>query len=194
MSRESTPEAWPDAARAYVGLGSNLGARERWLCAAVSALRDTPGVRDLVLSSLYETRHVGPDAQAPHLNAVARLETCLSPRALLERLLAIEQQAGRERGPLRHAPRTLDLDLLLFEDRRIDEPGLVVPHPRLHLRGFVLEPLCELAPQLVHPVLGETIEALALRVRDPAAVRRRDPGEEPTWPSPPSASPPSGRE
>jgi 7,8-dihydro-6-hydroxymethylpterin-pyrophosphokinase len=99
-------------------------------------------------------------------------------------LLAIEREAGRTRGSERHAPRTLDLDLLLFGSRVIDEPDLVVPHPRLHERGFVLEPLLELAPLLVHPVLGETVAALAARVRDPAAVRRRDAGGESAWPSP----------
>jgi 2-amino-4-hydroxy-6-hydroxymethyldihydropteridine diphosphokinase len=169
---------------AYIGLGSNLGPRERHLRDALDALRATPGLRALAVSSLYETRHVGPVPQGPHLNAVARVESRLGPRELLERLLAIERDAGRTRGPERHAPRTLDLDLLLFGSEVIEEPGLAVPHPRLSERAFVLEPLLELAPRLVHPVLGETVEALAARVRDPAAVRRRDSGGASAWPSP----------
>jgi 2-amino-4-hydroxy-6-hydroxymethyldihydropteridine diphosphokinase len=187
MSPESPSAAWDGAERAYVGLGSNVGDRAAFLCAALAALRATPDVRGLEVSSLYETRHVGPDAQRAHLNAVARLETRLAPRALLARLLAIEGDAGRVRAA-RHGPRTLDLDLLLYGARRIDEPELVVPHPRLHVRAFALEPLAELAPELIHPVLGERIDALAARARDPAAVRRCDPSEEPTWPSPQSAS------
>ena len=100
------------------------------------------------------------------------------PRALLERslesdrLLLIEAAAGRRRGAVRNAARSLDLDLLFFGEQRIDEPGLRVPHPRLHERAFVLEPLREIAARLVHPVLGETIDELARCVRDPAAVRR----------------------
>jgi 2-amino-4-hydroxy-6-hydroxymethyldihydropteridine diphosphokinase len=178
---------------AYVALGSNLGPRERHLCAALDALRATPGIRDLAVSPVYETRAVGPGAQGDYLNAVARFATDLAPRALLARLLAIERAQGRERGPERNAPRRLDLDLLFYGARRIAEPGLEVPHPRLHERAFVLEPLRDLAPRLVHPVLGENVEALARRVRDPAAVRRRDRAEEPTWPSQPSASRPSER-
>jgi 2-amino-4-hydroxy-6-hydroxymethyldihydropteridine diphosphokinase len=166
--------AWADAEIAYVALGSNLGPRERHLCAAVAALRATPGVRDAVVSPVYETRPLGPGEQGAYLNAVARLETRLSPRALLERLLEIERSEGRLRGPELHAPRTLDLDLLLHGSRRCDEPGLQLPHPRLHERAFVLEPLRDLAPQLLHPLLGLAIEALAERVRDPSGVRRRD--------------------
>lgn len=165
---------WPDAEIAYVGLGSNLGSRERHLCAAVAALRATPGVRAVVVSPIYETRPLGPGEQGPYLNAVARLETRLPPRALLERLLGIERAEGRLRGPERNTPRTLDLDLLLYGQMRSDEPDLRLPHPRLHERAFVLEPLRDLAPRLVHPLLGQPIEALAERVRDPAGVRRRD--------------------
>jgi len=184
MSRESPSAASSGWECAYVGLGSNEGARARHLCSALAALRASPDVRDLAVSSLYETRHIGPDLQAPHLNAVTRFETRLSPRALLARLLAIECESGRVRERRHGAPRTLDLDLLLFGARRIDEPDLVVPQPRLHLRAFVLEPLAEVAPRLVHPRLGEAIEVLAARVRDPAAVRRCVPSEEPAWPSP----------
>jgi 2-amino-4-hydroxy-6-hydroxymethyldihydropteridine diphosphokinase len=155
---------------AYVALGSNLGAREQHLSAALAALRATAGIRNLVVSHAYETRPVGPGTQGCYLNAVARLETTLSPRALLERLLAIERTEGRERGPRRDLPRSLDLDLLLYGDLRVDELGLVVPHPRLHERGFVLEPLSELAPELVHPALGARVDLLAAQVRNPSLV------------------------
>jgi 2-amino-4-hydroxy-6-hydroxymethyldihydropteridine diphosphokinase len=157
---------------AFVALGSNLGRREDHLSGAIAALRGTPGIGAVALSPVYETEPVGPGEQGAYLNAVARLSTRLGPRTLLARLLAIEGAAGRERGPERNAPRTLDLDLLLHGTRCVEEPGLVLPHPRLHERGFVLEPLCDLAPDLVHPVLDLTVAALARRVRDPQAVRR----------------------
>lgn len=159
------------AAEAYVGLGSNLGARAEHLETALDALRATPGVAVVKTSAVYETAPVGgPPGQDCYLNAVAALRTTLAPHALLERLLAIEQGAGRRRGEL-NAPRELDLDLLFYDDRRIDDANLVLPHPRLHQRGFVLEPLHDVAPNLVHPVLGETVKNLAQRVRDPEAVR-----------------------
>jgi 2-amino-4-hydroxy-6-hydroxymethyldihydropteridine diphosphokinase len=109
------------------------------------------------------------------LNAVAEVETELPPRDLLELLLEVEGRLGRTRAGPRWGPRAIDLDLLLYGDETIDEPGLTVPHPRLHERAFVLEPLCDLAPRLVHPVLGQSVEELARRVRDPAAVRRWEP-------------------
>ncbi|MDH3520594.1 MAG: 2-amino-4-hydroxy-6-hydroxymethyldihydropteridine diphosphokinase [Myxococcales bacterium] len=160
---------------AYVALGSNLGAREQHLAGALDALRAVAGVRELAVSSVYETAPIGPGEQDFYLNAVARLTTSLAPRALLEQLLAIEATAGRRRGPERNAPRTLDLDLLLYGEHAIDEPGLEVPHPRMCDRGFVLEPLCELAPDLVVPGRTDTVEALARRVRDATCVRRRGP-------------------
>jgi 2-amino-4-hydroxy-6-hydroxymethyldihydropteridine diphosphokinase len=157
--------------RAFVSLGSNLGDREAYLRGALQALRATRGIERLEVSRIYETDPVGPPPQGPYLNAVAEIETEMEPRALLERLLEIETEAGRIRRGVRGEARTLDLDLLLFADRCIEEEGLVVPHPRMHERGFVLEPLCELAPQRVHPRSGETVAELAARVRDPAAVR-----------------------
>ena len=156
----------------FVSLGSNLGDRDAHLRGALAALAATPGIEVLAVSSWYETDPVGPGLQGAYLNAAASLRTTLAPGALLQRLLAIEASAGRVRGPERNAPRTLDLDLLLYAERRIDEPGLCVPHPRLHERAFVLEPLAELAAERVHPVLRVTIAELAARVRDPAAVRR----------------------
>jgi len=158
---------------AYVAFGSNLGDRDAHLAAALAALRETPGVRVTAVSPVYETDPVGPGPQGPYLNAVIALRTRLAPRALLERLQTVEAEAGRRRGRVRHAARTLDLDLLLFGAEKIDAPGLTIPHPRLHERAFVLEPLSDLVPDLEHPLLGETVGSLARRVRDPAVVRRR---------------------
>ncbi|HVP28785.1 MAG TPA: 2-amino-4-hydroxy-6-hydroxymethyldihydropteridine diphosphokinase [Myxococcota bacterium] len=166
---------------AYVALGSNLGDRAARLAGALSALRATPGVDVVAVSRWYETTPVGPPPQGPYLNGAVRLRTRLSPRALLTRLLEIERASGRVRDGTKDAPRTLDLDLLLHGAARSDAPDLLVPHPRLHERGFVLEPLAEIAPDVVHPVRGETIAALAARVRDPAAVRLYAPcGSRPT--------------
>jgi len=159
---------------AYIALGSNLGDRDRHLRAALAALRAQSGVREVVTSRVYETDPIGPGPQRPYLNAVARVATDLSPRVLLDRLLAIERSEGRERGAVRNAARTLDLDLLLYGEREIDEPGLVVPHPRMVQRAFVLEPLCDLAPDLVIPGEREPVSALAAAVRDADAVRVRE--------------------
>ena len=157
--------------RAFISLGSNLGDRGAHLQRALDALRATRGIRWLGVSRIYETDPVGPLPQGPYLNAVAEIETELEPRALLLRLLEIETEEGRIRSGVRDEARTLDLDLLLFGDRCIDEEELIVPHPRLHERCFVLEPLSELAPQWVHPRSGVTVAELAARVRDPLAVR-----------------------
>jgi 2-amino-4-hydroxy-6-hydroxymethyldihydropteridine diphosphokinase len=169
-----TDETRADESIAYIALGSNLGDRERHLCAALTALRALRDVRDVAVSRIYETAPVGPGEQRPYLNAVARVRTALAPRALLDSLLAIERSEGRERGAVRNAPRTLDLDLLVYGEREIDEPGLVVPHPRIAERPFVLEPLCDLAPDLVFPGAAAPVRALAAAVRDPAAVRARE--------------------
>jgi 2-amino-4-hydroxy-6-hydroxymethyldihydropteridine diphosphokinase len=145
--------------RAFVGLGANLGDRERTLRAAVDALAVEEGVEAVGVSTLRETEPVGVGEQPPFLNAAAELETTLTARELLERLLAVEQRFGRVRVPGEHGPRTLDLDLLLYGEEEIDEPGLTVPHPRLHERRFVLEPLAELAPGLAVPGRGD-VESL----------------------------------
>jgi 2-amino-4-hydroxy-6-hydroxymethyldihydropteridine diphosphokinase len=155
---------------AYVALGSNLGDREAHLAAAIQALRARPAVRVTSVSTVYETAPVGPPPQGPYLNAVVRLRTRLAPRALLACLLEIEAAEGRRRSAGRWSPRTLDLDLLFYGSLTLDEPGLCVPHPRLHERAFVLEPLRDVAPRLVHPLLGKSVEELARNVRDPGAV------------------------
>ena len=145
--------------RAYVGLGANLGDRERTLRQAVAALGAEEGIAVVAVSALRETEPVGVGEQPLFLNGAAALETTLEAPELLERLLAVEQRFGRVRVPGEHGPRTLDLDLLLYGDEQIDEPGLAVPHPRLHERRFVLEPLVELDPGLVVPGRG-TVESL----------------------------------
>ena len=145
--------------RAYVGLGANLGDRERTLRAAVDALAAEDGVEVVSVSTLRETEPVGVGQQPLYLNGAAELETTLTARRLLDRLLAVEQRFGRIRVPGEQGPRTLDLDLLLYGDEVIDEPGLTVPHPRLHERRFVLEPLAELAPGLVVAGRGD-VESL----------------------------------
>jgi 2-amino-4-hydroxy-6-hydroxymethyldihydropteridine diphosphokinase len=145
--------------RAYVGLGANLGDRERALREAVAVLGDEEGIEVVAVSTLRETDPVGVGEQPPFLNGAAAIDTALEAGELLDRLRAVEQQFGRIRVPGEHAPRTLDLDLLLYGDERVAEPGLTVPHPRLHERRFVLEPLAELDPGLVIPGRG-TVEGL----------------------------------
>ena len=140
---------------AYVGLGANLGDRERMIRLAAEAI----GGRRL--STIRETEPWGLVDQPPFLNAVAELETELPPRALLDRLLEVEQELGRVRDGPRWGPRTIDLDLLVQGDLVIDEPGLTLPHPRLAERRFVLEPLAELAPELEIPGLGRVQTLLA---------------------------------
>jgi 2-amino-4-hydroxy-6-hydroxymethyldihydropteridine diphosphokinase len=140
--------------RAYVGLGSNLGDREAMLHAALDRLRAADEVGVVAVSAFRETDPVGYEDQPRFVNAVAALDTSLSPDELLDLLLAVESELGRIRTGPRFGPRTIDLDLLLHGDAVVDRPGLEVPHPRLHERRFVLEPLVELDPLLVVPGRG----------------------------------------
>jgi 2-amino-4-hydroxy-6-hydroxymethyldihydropteridine diphosphokinase len=136
-----------DAVTAYVGVGANLGDARQAVARAIDDLGRLPGTRLVARSSLYRSAPV--DASGPdYVNAVAALETQFTAPDLLSQLLAMEQRAGRER-PWRHAPRTLDVDLLLYGAARIDSPALTVPHPRWQERAFVLLPLAEIAPALV---------------------------------------------
>lgn len=146
--------------RAYVGLGANLGDRETTIRRAVELLEATPGIDVVGLSSLRETEPVGYLDQPRFLNGAVALETTLEPRELLERLLEVERALGRTREGPPQGPRTIDLDLLLYGAEELDEPGLRVPHPRLHERVFVLEPLTELAPGLAIPGREASVEAL----------------------------------
>ena len=145
--------------RATIGLGSNLGDREANLRQALEHLAQTPDTAVVRASSLYDTEPVGVEEQPHFLNAVAQLETQLSPHQLLWNLKLIERRLGRVRSQ-RWGPRTLDLDLLLYEDLVLDEDDLQIPHPELAKRSFVLVPLVELDPLLVHPATGETMLAL----------------------------------
>jgi 2-amino-4-hydroxy-6-hydroxymethyldihydropteridine diphosphokinase len=149
--------------RAYVGLGSNLGDREETLRRAIAALAATPGIDVLAVSSFRETEPVGYLDQPRFLNGAVELETDLPPADLLALLLEVERSLGRTREGPRFGPRTVDLDLLAYGGETIEEPGLRVPHPRLHERRFVLEPLAELAPGLEIPGHGP-VEALLAKL------------------------------
>jgi 2-amino-4-hydroxy-6-hydroxymethyldihydropteridine diphosphokinase len=151
-------------AKAYVAIGANLGEREQTIRAALDRMEALPGVSVEAVSSLTETEPVGHVLDQPRfLNGAARLDTSLTPRALLDALLQIESELGRNRQGPPGGPRPIDLDLLLYDEMRIDEPGLTVPHPRLHERRFVLEPLLELQPRLKVPGKG-TVEGLLARL------------------------------
>jgi 2-amino-4-hydroxy-6-hydroxymethyldihydropteridine diphosphokinase len=148
--------------RAYVAVGSNLGDREQTIRAALAELAAADGVEVVAVSTLIETDPVGFLDQPRFLNGAVAIDTSLSPRALLELLLTVERRFGREReGVPANGPRTLDLDLLLVESAEIDEPGLRIPHPRLHERRFVLEPLAELDSSLEVPGKGDVQALLA---------------------------------
>ena len=146
--------------RAYVGLGANLGEPRRQLTDAIIAMSGLPETRLAGHSSFYRSAPVGNENQPEFLNAVAALDTRLAPGVLLDGLQGIERRHGRER-PFLDAPRTLDLDLLVFGDEQIKRPGLTVPHPRMHQRGFVLQPLLELDPEISIPGKGRASAFLA---------------------------------
>lgn len=145
--------------RAYIGLGANLGEPETTIRRALVLLEEQPGITVAAVSSLRETDPVGYLEQPRFVNGAAALDTELTPRALLDALLAVERGLGRVREGPRHGPRTIDLDLLLYGDAVEAGPGLEIPHPRLHERRFVLEPLAELEPGLVVPGKGR-VDAL----------------------------------
>ncbi|MCX7192314.1 MAG: 2-amino-4-hydroxy-6-hydroxymethyldihydropteridine diphosphokinase [Proteobacteria bacterium] len=138
----------------FIGLGSNLGESGEQLRRALADIGALPGTRLLVQSSLYRSAPVGFLDQPDFVNAVAKIETTLTPQALLAALLHIEQHYGRERA-FHNAPRTLDLDVLLYDDLQLHEPGLTIPHPQMHRRAFVLLPLLEIAPDCTIPAIGQ---------------------------------------
>lgn len=158
----------PDA---FLGLGSNMGDREAMLRAAVAALVAAEGVTLAGASPIYETPPWGPVPQGPYLNACVAIRTDLPARALLELALAIELRHGRARA-IRWGPRTLDIDLLTYGEAAIDEPGLVVPHPRMTERAFVLVPLAAIAPRLT--IAGRPIGALLAAIDTAGVVPRPD--------------------
>ena len=147
--------------RAYIALGSNLGDRPRNIESALDLLK-SPSVAVVAVSTLHETAPIEcPPGSPAFRNAAAAVETSLTPRELLGRLLEVERELGRDRrGLLPNSARTIDLDLLLYDEVIVTEPGLVIPHPRMHLRPFVLVPLAEIAPEARHPVLATTVAGL----------------------------------
>jgi 2-amino-4-hydroxy-6-hydroxymethyldihydropteridine diphosphokinase len=162
--------------KTFVGLGSNLGEREALIRMALDDLSRLPGTQLVRASSLYDTEPVGEVEQPNFLNAVAQLECEMSARQLLWNLLLIERRLGRVRTQ-KWGPRTIDLDLLFYRSETRATQFLTLPHPRLHERRFVLEPLCEIAPELVHPVLKKTSREMLASLDDDSRVRiYRQPG------------------
>lgn len=156
---------------AFLGIGSNMGDPEARCREAVRRLGAAPGIRLLRNSSLYRTEPVGPRDQPWFINAVAEIRTGLRPQGLFAVLKGIEREMGRIDGP-RWGPRVMDLDLLLYGQEVIAEEELVIPHPEMHRRRFVLEPLCELASYVIHPAFGVSARGLLDRLQDPAIVER----------------------
>ncbi|HHX38387.1 MAG TPA: 2-amino-4-hydroxy-6-hydroxymethyldihydropteridine diphosphokinase [Armatimonadetes bacterium] len=160
-------------ARAYLGLGSNLGDRLAHLRSAIRILEER-GIVTVRASHVYETAPVGPVRQQAFLNAVVEVETTLPPVGLLAFAAAVEKALGRERLQ-RWGPRTLDIDLLLYEDRRVDLPYLQIPHPRMHERRFVLLPLTELEPEIRIPGVGRARDCLAALDEAEQPATKREP-------------------
>jgi len=166
----------------YVAVGANVGDREATLGSLIRLIERETEMLLLAASPVFETDPVGPPGQDAYLNAALRLRTWLSPGELLAQLQRIERELGRVRHPQpeRWGPRTLDLDILFYGERCIEMPDLVVPHPRAHERAFVMRPMAELDPHLVHPRLGITMLEIVRARPDAEGVRswRRPPG----WP------------
>src|SRR6266404_218940 len=163
------------AVTCFIGIGSNLGDRRSLCLEALRRLEKLPSIRIIAVSSLYETEPVGEGYSSSFLNGAAELSTTLSPRELLTAVLSIEADLGRDRsreGSKVGRDRTIDVDILLFGDLVLHEPGLTIPHPRLHERRFVLEPLADIAPDVIHPVFKERVSDLLKRLSDPHRVRR----------------------
>ena len=154
---------------AYIGFGSNIGDRLAHIQNAIHALSETDGITLQTISSLYKTDPVGYEEQAQFLNGVAAIQTSLSPLSLLHTLKDIETTIGRKHR-IRWGPREIDLDILIYGDLCVQTEKLVVPHPEMHLRGFVLVPLAEIIPDLVHPVFQESIQTLLNRLEDSKSV------------------------
>jgi len=155
---------------AALSLGSNLGCRESSILAAARRLELEPGIELLALSSLYETEPVGNGFRSTFLNAACTVQTSLDPSALLGLCKALERAFGRDRGGAGDRP--LDIDIILYGDRIIEEPELVIPHPRFAERLFVLLPLSEIAPEMTDPATGERIDVLCGRISGGGWVRR----------------------
>lgn len=158
---------------AYIGFGSNIGNRLAHIQNAIHALSKAEGITLQKISSLYETEPVGYEKQEDFLNGVAVIQTCLPPLRLLNTLKAIETEVGRKHRT-RWGPREIDLDVLMYGDMCFHRPALVIPHPQMHLRGFVLVPFAEIAPDVVHPVFQETIQTLLARLEDAKSILKRE--------------------
>jgi 2-amino-4-hydroxy-6-hydroxymethyldihydropteridine diphosphokinase len=143
----------------YLGLGSNLGDRTEFIRLAIEKIKSSSYFSDILWSELIETSPVGYTQQPDFINCAVKLETELSPEELLNELQSIELELGRKRG-FKWGPRTIDIDILFYGDRIIQKPDLLIPHPELHKRIFVLKPLLELCPDLLHPILKKKIHSL----------------------------------
>lgn len=150
---------------AFIGLGSNSGDKLANLKKAIEGLGKIQGTKVVTVSSLYKTEPVGGVEQDWFVNAVAEVETGLTPRELLNKLLYIEKDLGRVRD-IKWGPRVIDLDIILYDDLVMDEEGLSIPHPYLHKRGFVLVPLAEIAPKVIHPRLRKSVSELMHAIHD----------------------------
>jgi 2-amino-4-hydroxy-6-hydroxymethyldihydropteridine diphosphokinase len=155
---------------AYIALGSNLGNREQSLRLALAEIEKLPTTRILAIAPFLETDPVDAPPNSPRfINTAAALDTQLPPTALLQSLLAVEKSLGRERTPHqpKNQPRNVDLDLLLHGDTILNDPGLTLPHPRMHQRRFVLEPLAAIAPDIIHPITRQTVLTMLQQLKDP---------------------------
>jgi 2-amino-4-hydroxy-6-hydroxymethyldihydropteridine diphosphokinase len=157
----------------FIGIGSNEGDRLEQISRAVQALGTSPGIRLVQMATIVETEPMGGPSQSPYLNTVVELETTRAPSELLTALKDIERRLGRLPSVVRCSPRPIDLDVLLYDDQLIQQPNLIIPHPRMAERRFVLEPLAQLAPELIHPILKQPISQLLAHLLNSSIANER---------------------
>ncbi len=155
-----------DRHAAYISFGSNMGDREQNCLHGIDALSRTKDVDIKARSPLYQTSPVDFEDQDWFVNGALKLETTLTPLELLQALKGIERKAGREKAPVRFGPRILDMDIVLYGSQIVHSPELIIPHPRMHKRGFVLQPLCDIDPDIIHPVSGKSLRYLLDHLHD----------------------------